>query len=903
MNIAYPKHREADVVLRDGSTAHLRPVRAEDVDTLLHLFTDLDPASQAFRFFSGAVDLEQVAQLMASVDYEERYGLIASRGADGHPIGHGVYIALGEGRAEVAFAVAEQMQGQGLGTILLAHLAEAAAENGITTFLAEVLPQNHRMIKMFRESGFRVETRATADGVTVEFPTSFSAAAIARFEDRDRLAARAAVTRLLKPHSVAVVGASRRRGTVGGEVLHNMLTSGFAGPLFAVNPASDSVQSVPAFPSVNEIPGEVDLAVIAVKAEETVAVARECAAKGARSLVVLSAGFTEVGTDGAGREHELLEVCRDAGMRLVGPNCLGILNTAPDAGLNASFAPTAPPPGNVGFVTQSGALGLALIDFAASRGIGVSSFASVGNRADITANDLLEYWEEDEGTALALLYIESFSDPRRFGRVARRVGRRKPIVAVKSGRSASGARAASSHTGALLAASDRTTDALFEQSGVIRAETLAELLDVAALLSSQPLPGGSRVGIITNAGGPGIMCADVCEAVGLEVPLVPDSLRAELGEFLPAAAGLGNPVDLIATASAEQYRKAIGAMAAWDGIDALIAIFIRPLLTEAEDVAAAIRRAVDELPRAIPVQAVFMSPADGTAISDSAQIPTYVYPEDAATALGKAVRHALWRDRPDPALPEFGDLRSDEATAILSAALAAGSEWLGAEDCVRLLDCYGIATPEAITVAAPEEAAEAAARLGGRVALKAHGPKILHKSELGAVQTGLEGREQVLVAARRMDRALAEAGVERSSFLVQQMVEEGVELLVGVATDPVFGAVVACGAGGTAVELLGDVSVRVCPLAGNDAAEMLGSLAIAPMLDGFRGLPPVDAEALQALLLRVSALATERSEITELDLNPVLASPSGALAADVRIRIGQPKPPRSWPRTWDSGRV
>jgi acetate---CoA ligase (ADP-forming) len=899
MSESYPAHREADVVLRDGSTVQLRPVRPDDEAALREFFDGLDPASQAFRFFSGAIDTERAAQLMASVDYRGHYGLIASRGADHRLIGHGMYTEIGEDRAEVAFAVADELQGHGLGTILLAHLAEAASDNGFATFLAEVLPQNQRMIEMFRESGFPVEINSGPEGLRVEFPTSLSPEAITRFEDRDRLAARASVARFLEPRSIAVVGASRREGAVGGAVLRNLLESGFPGAVYPINPAADSVQGLPAFASVTDVPGEVDLAVLAVKAEEVPAVARECAAEGAHSLVVLSAGFSESGPAGAERERELLSVCREAGMRLIGPNCLGILDTRPEYGLNVTFAPSAPPAGNVAFATQSGALGLALIEFAAARSLGVSSFASLGNRADITANDLLEFWEEDESTRLILAYIESFSDPRRFARVAQRVGRRKPLVVVKSGRSASGARAASSHTGALLAASDRTTDALFEQSGVIRAETLAELLDVASLLSSQPLPPGPRVGILTNAGGPAIMCADACEAAGLEVPELPEGLRVELASFLPGEAACANPVDMIATASAEQYRRAIGVLGAWEGIDALIVIFIRPLQAASKDIAAAVQEAAAELPREIPVQAVFMTPAESATIAASSQLPTYLYPEDAARALGRAARHARWRERPQAAPPDFGDLREAEAAAILAEALGAGREWLGGEECLRLLDCYGIAMPEAIVTADPTAAGEAAASLGGAVALKAHGPGILHKSELGAVRAGLHGAEEVAVAAREMDARLAGAGIERASFLVQRMVAGGVELLVGVASDPVFGPVVACGAGGTAVELLGDVSVRVCPLGGEDGEAMVRSLAIFPMLTGFRGQAPVDLGALVRLVLRVGALADSHREIVELDLNPVIATPDGALAVDARVRVAPPPPGRRpWPGTW-----
>jgi acetyl coenzyme A synthetase (ADP forming)-like protein len=892
----YPAHRESDVVLHDGSTVRLRPVRGEDAGPLREFYEGLSVESRAFRFFSGAIDLDGVAASFADVDYAGRYGLLATRG--GELVGHGLYVGGPEARAEVAFAVAEGMQGKGLGTILLAHLAEVAAEQGYAAFVANVLPQNHRMIEMFRQSGLATETVSEPGVLRVEMPTAFSAAARERFEDRDRLAARAAVGSILEPSSVALVGASRRPGSVGAEVLRNLVEAGFEGLLYPVNPKAETLAGLPAYPRLAEVPGEVELAVIAVPAAAVVEAAREAAAKGARALLVLSAGFSETGEEGARRERELLAVCREQGMRLVGPNCLGVLNTAPATRLNATFIPRPPPPGNVGFVSQSGALGLALAEFAGERRLGVSTFASVGNRADVTGNDFLEYWEGDGRTGVALLYIESFSDPRRFARVARRAGRRLPIVAVKSGRSAAGARAAGSHTGALLAASDRTVDALFSQSGVVRTETLDELLDVASLLSEQPLPNGRRVGIVTNAGGPGIMCADACDAAGLEVPETPPEVRERLAEFTAAEAGLGNPVDLIAAAGAEEYRRAIVELARWEGIDALIVIFIRPLATTAEDVAAAIAAAVAELPRPIPVQAVFITTGERAPLAEAAGVPTHLAPEGAARALGKAATYAEWRRRPAAEPAEPAGTGGDEVAALIAEALATEREWLSAAECERVLRCYGIATPVARLVRDPAAAGAAAEELGGRVALKAHGAGILHKSELGAVAVGLSGAEEVEPAARQMEARLKEQNLYPECFLVQQMVEDGTELLVGVATDPVFGPVVACGAGGTAVELLGDVALRVCPLTTEDAAEMIRSLQTFPLLTGFRGAAPADLSSLEDLILRVGALADTHQEIAELDLNPVLATPTGALAADARIRIAPPPAPRSWPRTW-----
>ncbi len=900
MTGVYPAHREADVALRDGSTVHVRPVRAGDEPDLAEFFGALSPESRGFRFFSAGASVEDAARLTVDVDYESRYGLVVTRGDEDHLVGQGAYMSSGPGRAEIAFAISSELKGRGVGTILLAHLAEVAAEHGITVFEAEVRPGNRRMVDVFHESGFPVEMSSVPGAIHVELPTSFSPEAVESFEQRDRLAAAAAVRRFLEPHAVAVVGASRRRGTVGGEIFHNMLEAGFGGVVHPVNPTAEVVQSVRAYPSIGDIPGEVDLAVIAVPAAAVADAARDCAEKGVPAMVVISAGFAEVGKEGSERQHHLVEICREAGIRLIGPNCLGILNTAPDSRLNATFAPSMPPPGNVGFVTQSGALGLALIDLAEDRSLGVSSFASIGNRADVTANDMLEYWEDDERTRVALLYIESYSNPRRFSKVARRMGREKPIVVVKSGRSTAGARATSSHTGALISASDVTVDALFDQVGVIRTDSLAELLDVASLLANQPLPAGRRVGIVTNAGGPGIMCADACEAVGLDVPTLPDDVRAALAEVLAPVASLTNPVDMIATATGEQYRRTITRLAAWEGVDALIVIFIRPLLTRAEDVAEAVQAACAELRREIPVQAVFMSAHDHATMAAAGGVPALLYPEDAVRALGRVMRHVEWRAQPheEPAVFTGNDADSDRAAAVIAKALARGGGWLGLDEIVELLGCHGVAMPEWRSVTDPVAAGHAAEELGGRVALKAAGPAIVHKTDLHAVRVGLEGAAEVSWAAVQMDESLSSAGVERQSFIVQSMVETGTELLVGVVTDPVFGPVLACGAGGTQAELLKDVTVRICPLTAHEADEMIRSLAIYPLLTGFRGAPEADLESLRGLLLQIGAMVDAHHEIVELDLNPVMAGPAGAMAVDARIRVEDAPLPRPWPSTW-----
>ena len=487
---------------------------------------------------------------------------------------------------------------------------------------------------------------------------------------------------------------------------------------------------------------------------------------------------------------------------------------------------------------------------------------------------------------MILLYLESFGNARKFARVARRVGHVKPIVAVKSGRSAAGARATSSHTGALLAASDVTVDALFHQAGVIRTDTLAELFDVASLLSSQPAPRGRRVAIVTNAGGPGILCADACEAAGLEVMTLPAPLRARLRRFLSAEASVGNPLDLVATATADDYKRAIETIARADVADAIIVIFVPPLVTAAVDVAAAISEAAAQIPAEVAIASVFMATGDGEMRLQRGDrpIPLYTFPEDAARALGHAARYGAWRSAPAGAVPSFPDIRREQAAAVIAATLGRGEDWLDQRAVEELLDCYGIARPPQRFAADVETAAQAAAELGGTLALKALAPGLLHKSDAGAVATGLQP-EEVRAAAVRIEKAVRNAGHEPSGFQVQAMAPRGVELIIGVVQDRAFGPLIACGAGGTSAELLGDVAAQLTPLSHLDAAEMLRSLRMFPLLEGYRGAQHCDVGALEELLLRVSALVEAHPEIAEMDLNPVVALGDGALAVDARIRV------------------
>ncbi len=887
-------HRDGDVVLRDGSTARIRVMSPADEPALLTLLQSLSEESLWLRFYSLTKGSALAVEAHREATLDRTFGLLALSGAEGRVVGHAFYALIDEQRAEVAFTIANDFQGRGLGTILLGQLAEVAAARGVQVFEAEVVAANRAMLNVFRESGFPIEVDATAGQLHVTFPTSLSTEAIERFERRETLAAVNALKLFFNPRAVAVIGASRQRGTIGGEIFHNLLSYGFNGPVFPVNPTAKVIQCVPAYQSVEQISGPIDLAIIIVPAAHVIQVATECGRKGVKALVVISAGFSETGREGQERQSELLRVCRAFGMRLIGPNCMGIANTDPQVLLDATFAPGVPPQGRVGFSSQSGALGLAIIEYANSLGLGISTFVSVGNKADISGNDLLRYWESDDGTDVILLYLESFGNPKKFSEIARRVGRKKPIVVVKSGRSTAGARATSSHTGAVIAASDITVDALFRQAGVIRTDTLAELFDVASLLVNQPLPRGHRVGIITNAGGPAILCADACEARGLEVPVLDKVSQEGLREFLLPGASATNPVDMIASASAEDYRRAIEIVAADDNIDSVIVIFTPPLVTRAEDVAVAIVKAVRTIGKSKPVLTVFLSAAGAPAelLSGDARIPSYSFPETAAIALARAARYSEWRERPEASAPTFTDVRRDEAASVVATALLRGDGWLDARETAALLSCYGLPLIEQRIVATAEEAGAAAVEIDGNVALKVIAPGVIHKTEAGAVRLHLHGAEDVRVAATEMSQQLQAMGQTPTAFVVQRMARAGVEMLVGVVHDPQFGPVVACGAGGVQVELLRDVSVRLTPLSTEDAGEMIRSLKTYPLLTGFRGAPVGDVGALEDALLRVSSMVEDLPPIAELDLNPFVVYEQGAAILDARIRVVavEPKP-------------
>ena len=869
-----------DVVLRDGATARLRQASMQDREQLREFYRHLSAQSRYFRFFGKPrVDniVEDVAHALASSDVVT---LVAE--VERHIVAIAQYFPTETDRAEAAFAIADAHQGRGIGTKLLERLGVVARSRGITSLEAYLLRDNEKMRQVLVDSGFSL-TWDRAEGQIRH--VVFSVAESTELQEKERLRARAAAQASLRPFfrptTVAVVGAGRRRGGIGAEIFHNLIATGFRGRVVPINSAGGTIEGISAVKTIAEVDGEVSLAVIAVPSDQVFSVVDDCVAKGVKALLIISAGFAETGAEGREREATILDKVRAAGIRLIGPNCMGIINTDPAVRLNATFSPVYPPHGRVALSTQSGALGLAILDYATRLNIGFSTFASIGNKADVSGNDLLQYWADDAATDVIMLYLESFGNPRKFSELARDIGHRKPIVAVKAGRSAAGARAASSHTGA-LASSDAIVEALFRQAGVIRTYTLEEMFDVAALLAHQPVPSGKRVAILTNAGGPGILAADACEANGLVLPQLGPSTCDALRAFLPSAASIGNPVDMLASAPPEHYERATRVLLGDPLIDSLMVIFIPPLVTDSNAAAEAIARGATGATKTIV--ATFMS-AHG-APAELKTIPSYAFPEAAATALARVVTHAEWRRRPRGSVPVFPDVRPDTARSLI-----AGREgWLPPVAVDQVLRAFGIPVAETFAAATEEQAEAAAEHIGRAVALKAVGPSILHKTDIGAITLGLTGEEAVRQAYRDMRARLGDA---MSGVIVQRMVPGGVEMLVGATSDPTFGPVMACGTGGTLVELFSDVVLRLHPLTDIDAAEMINQLRGAPLLRGYRGQPTADENALRDVLLRVSALIDACPEILELDINPLKVLPTGACAIDARMRVGRMVSPPS----------
>lgn len=903
--------RAGRLVLRDGSRLQLLRADDADAEALEDFLGRLSPTERSDVGRSFGVDVEDLTDLLASPEGRGR-AFVARSGApvddddgDGGSVeGFAAYRVQEEGEARVTLAVDPSRRQLGLATLLLERIMVLAAQHGVDRLVGLAHEENTALVELFRRDGFDVEKtrRETDEGAILRLV--FSTRAVPEREGAggmdDPVAARvyaaASLHSLFHPTSVAVVGASREPSSVGYRILDALLEARFQGPVYPINPKASHVGSIRAYPSISAIGAEVDLAVIAVPARIVSAVVDECIEAGVRSLVVITAGFAEVGEEGKEAQEELLAKVRKHGLRMVGPNCLGLLHTDPEVRLNASFAPVMPPAGTVALGSQSGALGIAIIALARRLGLGLSSFVSVGNKADVSGNDLLEFWEEDPRTRVILFYLESFGNPRRFARIARRVGRTKPVVVVKAGRSGAGQRAASSHTAALTAA-DTAVDALFRQTGILRADTLEEMFSVARALVDQPLPTGRRVAVVTNAGGPGILCTDALEAAGLEVNAFSDETRARLDEFLPSEASSSNPVDMIASADPEDYRRTVEIVLRSGEVDALVVIYTPAGLYGTDEIGDAVSRGMRTARRdgagRQPVYATVVGDEETTYKlegPDGESIPVFAFPEEIGRTLGKIAEHAEWR-RSDPGVyPEPADQDLERAREICRRALdRRGEGWLAVDEALDVLSAAGLQVAPGGVARSAGEAAEKAEDCGFPVAVKLASLEIVHKTEHGGVVLGLEDAAAVRRAYEKMKRRLEDEGLgdAMEGVLVQPMLD-GTEVMIGVDQDPVFGPLVAFGLGGIHVEILRDVQFRVAPLSDRDVEEMVRGIRGYQLLEGYRGHPAADVEALEGALIRISRLAEAVPEIVSLDLNPLFALEpgDGYRVVDARIEVG-----------------
>ncbi len=868
-----------DAVRADGGLVHIRSVTASDLAGLRALHSHASDRSIYLRFFSvSRATAEDYLATLIRPSSRDRHALVAC--VRGKIVGAAAFERIGDNSAEVALLVADDSQHEGIGTLLLEHLASIARHAGVRRFVAEVLGENDLMLKVLRDIGFETSMATDHETIHVLFDLDPADRVVAAIGERERAADAASLQPLLTPRSIAVVGASDRVGSVGHQVLCNILAGGFTGTVHVVNPRHASVLGVASVPSPAELPVAPDLAVVAVPAGHVPGVVRACGERGARAVVLLTAGFGEAGAAGKELQDEVLAIARKYGMRLVGPNCVGVVNTDPAVRLNATFAVLPIQPGELGLMSQSGAFGVAFLSAAARCGVGVSQFVSVGNKADVSGNDMLLCWEHDPHTRVIGMYLESLGNPRAFARIARRVSRRKPILAIKSGRTTAGQRAGRSHTAA-AASSEVAVDALFRASGVLRVQTMQEMLDAARVLSDQPLPAGSRVAIIGNSGGPGILAADAAVAAGLSVVELDDATQALLRQAVASAASLQNPVDLGADVQPDEVGNAVRVLLAADQVDAVLTVFTEIAVGDADKIRADVLAAAATSDK--PIVATEVGGVAGTVpIAGSRHsLPVFTFPEPAATALGVAHRYAQARAERVVPISRPTDIRTGQARDLVETALASGTEWLGPEDVNRLLVHYGIPVCPQRVLGTVDAAVRAGAELGYPVALKLAGVA-LHKTDIGGVRLGVSDEDQL----RRefAELAMAVPGT-RSEVLMQPMVTGGTEVIVGAVHDDQFGPLVMLGAGGILADLLDDRGFRLAPLSDEDADALIGSLHLARLLDGYRGAPVVSRAALRDVLVRVATLVDDLPEVAELDLNPLICRSDGLFVVDARVRV------------------
>jgi acyl-CoA synthetase (NDP forming)/GNAT superfamily N-acetyltransferase len=867
-----------DALLMDGRIVHVRQVIEADTEALSALYSRASPRSRYLRFFTAGISIDREVQRLVAAG-NDHVALVAEH--DGLAVGVASYEILNGDQAEVSLLVDDAWQGDGIGSLLIEHLTALARKAGIQELVGDVLASNVTMLRTSAgvAPGIVRDHDEDPEVVRIHIPTQPDERALAAAGTRDRTAEHNSLRPLLAPASVAVIGVSRSQSGVGYEILQAIRAGGFTGRIYPVNPHVQTIDGLACHRSIGAIPERVDLAIVAVPAPHVEQVIEECGAAQAGAAVVLSAGFGEMGSSGAATESRLISSVRRHDLRLVGPNCIGLINTDPLVRLNATFAATAPTPGHLAVASQSGAVGIAILDSAEGSGVGISTFVSLGNKIDVSTNDLLAYWYDDVATQAVALYVESLGNPRRFSWLARALSTRKPILAVKSGRSAGGRRAGASHTAA-AAAPDVAVDTLFQQAGVLRMETLGELLDAARLLTEQPLPAGDRVAIVGNAGGLNVLAADAAGAADLKIVELSTTLQEEFAGLAPHLGGVANPVDLGADAPPATIGRAMRALASSGEADALVVTLVATRTNDMPGALAALSEAADDLPQ-LPIIAVVVG-GEAPLKLGRGNVPVYTLPEDAVRSLGHASRYARWRREPAGSRPAISPIDRQAARQIVAAALANGAGWQPVAVTHSLMTCYGIPLLETRLAASVEKAAKMARELGFPIVIKATRPGLVHKSELGGVQLGLADESAVRQAYLAISDALGEVGPE---VALRPMVQTGVELVVGVAHDQLFGSVVLIGLGGVHTDLLGDRSFRALPLTDRDAAAMWRELHAAPLLTGYRGAPAMDTDGLEQLLLRVAQLAEDLPEVTELDLNPVVAVSAGVAALDVKLRL------------------
>jgi len=888
------------VALKDGSSLHLRPIQMSDEEKLLALFNRLSKHTIYLRFHHVLNHMSrEEARRFCTVDYYNTFALVGTLGedVDERIIAVGHYAKQpGAERAQIAFEVEDKYQGLGIGSHLLDQLAYIAREKGITSFEAEVLAENQDMMNVLINSGFTMHRQMQGTTYVGIMDLSPTAVVEQKTVEREKFASIASLRAFLNPKSVAVIGASRRPNTIGNFVFRNLIQQDFKGVVYPVNPNAEFIAAIKAYPSVLDIPGDIDLATIIVPAEKVQQIVEECAHKGAKGVVVFSSGFSDSGDpEGMERQDKLLKTIRSYGMRMLGPNCMGMVNTNPDINLNATFSPVFPPHGNIAFATQSGVLGSAILMYANSLNIGLSTFVSIGNRADISSNELLQYWEDDPDTDVVLLYLESFGNPRKFTRIARSITSKKPVVAVTSGRTSHQIRAITSQTAA-MATDEAATEALFKQAGILRVDTLEDLFDTGIVLANQPLPSGKNMAIISNAGGPALLTAEACRARGLLVPALAEETVRQLKSILPARANLSNPIDTSPEFSIEQYRDALKLLLEDDNIDIVVAIFAPPILRLTEEFAAIIKEVAPGFrQKGKPLITSFLGlrgPRIELGSKEKGYVPSFAFPESTAGALSRALEFSQRLKKPVGKIPEFANINKDKAAGIIKSALEkSGSPqvWLDAGSILGLLDCYGIKFVTLKLAKTPVEAAAAAEEIGCPVAVKILTTTIAQKTDVEGVILDCRAGDEVEKAFIRIAENMERIGKrnEMDGVIVQEMVQGGVEVIVGVTQHPSFGPLIMFGLGGVYVELFKDVTFSIHPLTDIDAHEMVRSVKAYQLLEGWRGSKRADIESIEELILRISAMVEDNPQILEMDLNPVKVLPEGDayLVVDGRILV------------------